>query len=557
MPSFARDRPCGIGMVSSDHDDADTRSPAARDRVPRLGPRRVLQADEAEKRQPLLDVVVGRGRICGRFLELPLGERQHTERVVGQQGASHVDACSLGIRHRHDPGRRPDVAAAREDDLGSPFHERPRLSFERANDGHALAVRVERDAAQARHVDVELLRRDATLRGHDEERALGRVADNPGAALARVEDGVVAGRRGTQETEQRLVGHRRYLGVVAEEDTVGRVSLARHAEHAFGGNHLARRHLTDGESPGLVGADHLRTAERLDRGQASDERVTSHHARDAERQRNRDDRGETFGDCRDGEAHGREEELEGRQPACDAEDEHQHDDRRACPEQAAGDLVEAPLERRVAARRRLEQAGDATDLGLHAGGDDDGPPGPARHAGAEEHHAAAVGERCLDAAHRGVLLDRFGLAGQRCLVGPQHGRVNQPRIGRNQISRVDEEQVAAYDVTTRDDFCPSVADYSRTRCGHSRERGDRLLGAVLLEEPDDGVEDDDGDDRAAVDDLAESNRDPGGADQNPHHQALELSCEDREPRRALGLAQLVRSVRDQPRPRRIPRKPVR
>jgi hypothetical protein len=52
-----RDRLAGAAAVAGDHDDADSRVPAAADRVRNLGTRRVDHADEAEELEVVLDRV--------------------------------------------------------------------------------------------------------------------------------------------------------------------------------------------------------------------------------------------------------------------------------------------------------------------------------------------------------------------------------------------------------------------------------------------------------------------------------------------------------------------
>lgn len=63
-------------------------------------------------------------------------------------------------------------------------------------------------------------------------------------------------------------------------------------------------HLVRGERARLVGADDVRAAERLDRGQAAHDRVFLGHLLRAEREAGRDDNRESLGDGGDGERDG-------------------------------------------------------------------------------------------------------------------------------------------------------------------------------------------------------------------------------------------------------------
>ena len=87
---------------------------------------------------------------------------------------------------------------------------------------------------------------------------------------------VVAGDRGSQE----IVQHGILLGqscAVSEDRAVGGVTLTRHLEDAVTRHNLARGHFANGQRAGLVGAYDLRTAQRLDRVETADERVSPRH----------------------------------------------------------------------------------------------------------------------------------------------------------------------------------------------------------------------------------------------------------------------------------------
>ena len=126
-----------------------------------------------------------------------------------------------------------------------------------------------------REGDLRVVAQDARL--HELRRALAasrRLLEADDAALRRVRDavdGVLA---------QRVVGLRRLL--------------LRHDERDDG-------HLVGGEGARLVGADDGGAAKRLDGGQLADDDVAVGHATGAEREAERDHRGEPLGDGRHAE----------------------------------------------------------------------------------------------------------------------------------------------------------------------------------------------------------------------------------------------------------------
>ena len=63
------------------------------------------------------------------------------------------------------------------------------------------------------------------------------------------------------------------------------------------------------------------------------------------------------------------------------------------PDESAAERVQSALERRALLLDRADERADAADLGLRAGGDDDGPAGARRDRRALVHQVAAIGER--------------------------------------------------------------------------------------------------------------------------------------------------------------------
>jgi hypothetical protein len=109
-------------------------------------------------------------------------------------------------------------------------------------------------------------------------------------------------------------------------------------------------------------------------------------------------------------------------------------------------------------------------------------------------HDVGLGLACL-------ACDRHGLAGQRRRVDLQ-ASCDQSRVGRDPVALVEEDDVAGHELAGIYELAPFVAedgDRVRQKC---RQCLDRPLGLVLLQEREDGVEQDDGDDGAGEDGCA-------------------------------------------------------
>src|SRR5690606_13419798 len=163
---------------------------------------------------------------------------------------------------------------------------------------HALAAGVERDLVHAREVVLKLVAHQARLGGGDDERAFSRVADHAHAVriiLVYLQPRVAGERGGGQKLAHIVDLVRADLFAVKIELADGRVALPGHLDLVAHHREANRRHLVLGERAGLVRADGRGAAERLDGGQAADERVALHHLAHAERQVNGDDGRQALG----------------------------------------------------------------------------------------------------------------------------------------------------------------------------------------------------------------------------------------------------------------------
>ena len=85
------------------------------------------------------------------------------------------------------------------------------------------------------------------------------------------------------------------------------------------------------------------------------------------------------------------------------------------------------------------------------------------------------------AMRRSVLRHRQALARERGLRRLQRGGLDQPRVGRNGVAFLDEDDVARHELARRDALPCAVADDVGVRRRHLAQRRHRLFGARLLD----------------------------------------------------------------------------
>ncbi len=190
------------------------------------------------------------------------------------------------------------------------------------------------------------------------------------------------------------------------------------------------RHLVARQRAGLVAADGGGRAQRLHRRQPADDGAAPGHALHAHGQRDGHGHRQPLGHHRHHLADGHHQHLGQRQPAPQAEQHHHHEQAQRRTDQPAPELLDAPLQRRRRLDRGGGQPGDVADLGVHAGGHDQG----ARAAGADEgagiDHASAVGQAGVLGQRRQGLGHGHRFAGERGLGHLQLRELDQPRVGR-------------------------------------------------------------------------------------------------------------------------------
>ena len=167
--------------------------------------------------------------------------------------------------------------------------------------------------------------------------------------------------------------------------------------------------------------------------------------------------------------------------------------------------VEALLQRRPAGAHPLQQGGDATEFGAHPGGHDHAPAAAVGDLGTRVGHVGAVAERAGRRRRRAAsicLVDRFGLAGERRLLDPQPGRLDQPKIGGHDVAGLEQHHVAGHQLDRGDLDHPAIAVRPDRRHGEPAQRGDGPLGPVLLDEPEQREQHHDRADRSRFEDTS-------------------------------------------------------
>ena len=178
-------------VVAGDHADADARLLAERDRVPGLLAGRVDDPDEREQRQVLHLRRADRRRDRSGRVEVPRGDGEHAQPLAGE--AVVLGQHALAAVRRRAVRSRPAsriVRRAGEQHVGRALdeaaHDFPARLLHLVEGRHQLVVRVERHLADAREDASRLVDVEPALRGEDDERGLGRVADDLAVAHRRV-----------------------------------------------------------------------------------------------------------------------------------------------------------------------------------------------------------------------------------------------------------------------------------------------------------------------------------------------------------------------------------
>ncbi len=306
-------------------------------------------------------------------------------------------------------------------------------------------------------------------------------------------------------------------------------------------------HLVPGQRARLVRADDADRAQRLDRRQAADDGVARCHAAHADGERYGHHGGQPLGNGGHGEAYAGHEHVEQRL----APDQRAEGDRRQRQGQdgareAAREDGHLANERRLQRLDLAEQTADPADLGGAARGGDDAPAVPACHQRAGIGHRAPVAERGVSGHRLRALLGRHRFARQRRLLHGQTTGLGEAQVGRNPIARLEQDLVAGDEPRGVDRPPVAVAEHARVGRQHAADRPHRRLGPALLDEAHDGVDENDPEDDARVDELAEEHRCRAGDEKDVDQHVVELAKEPPRRGKPDALRQPVGAVSAKP-----------
>ena len=320
---------------------------------------------------------------------------------------------------------------------------------------------------------------DAELAHRFEHPHLGRFAARLSRPLRR-ELGARAGGGGTAEEAEDRIGRDRRRGrsVALEVDLAERRPDAR------------RAHPVLGQGAGLVGADHGRRAERLDRREPLDERALSgelgHPDGECERDRRQKPLGDVGDDQTDREAGGVVEGEAGDEPADRQKGKPRGD---GDDGDQPGDAPHLQLER---ARLRLDpfrERGDPPELGLHPGCVDERGRLTRDDRGAAEDQVTRLEQLPAPRLVSRGAQHRLRLARQRREVDVERP-FDQPRVRGDSLALLDEQYVAGHELGRMHERTLAVPANRGLLRQVRTQRLDRALGLALLRKGESGVEDD-------------------------------------------------------------------
>lgn len=329
-----------------------------------------------------------------------------------------------------------------------------------------------------------------------------------------------------------------------------RAALARPEHLAGGQTQFGDRHPVLGQRAGLVGAQHGRGAQCLDRGGAAGQHPRLRDPPGAHRHEHRQHHRKLLRQHRhaDGDAG-----QYGVEPAVAQRAVEHHDQRR----EAGGDEAEGAnhragldLQTRRFGLQRAERLADLADLAAGAGGDDLGEAAAANHQRAGVHRRLIVAAGPAQCGGVGFaareLAHRHRLAGEQRLVDQEIVGLQQHRVGGDAVTLRQHHDVSARYLAPRNAFADAVADHQGTRAGEIAQRLQHAFGACFLNHRDHHRQrgEDQQDDRFLQ--IAERHVDHAAAEQQRQHRLAHHLQHDAEQRAAIRAWQLVVALAGEP-----------
>ncbi|CCB78271.1 protein of unknown function [Streptantibioticus cattleyicolor NRRL 8057 = DSM 46488] len=433
------DRTGGLRVVAGEHHGAHARLPQRGDQRRGAGPRGVGQADEAEEFQ------VGQG----------FGEHVGGGAPAGRAPGHRDDAQPLPGQFLHDAfgvGRRP--TAGGQDDFGGALdHQQGGGVAGAADRGGVTAARLEGLLGQRVPVGVG--------RGGGEHGLVGGV-------------GVGAG----------VVGLARAGAGGRPQDGGGPGAGWRGG--AVGGDHGDDVQPVLGEGAGLVEADGVHPAQRLQRARGPYQDAVPAQPAGGGHLRHGGHQRQPFGDGGHRDRHSPTHRV----PYRTAAQQGEPGDHRAAGQGERHHLGRQPAQPHLDAGRGRgagRQGRRPARLGLLPGAHHDGPGAAGHHGGALVDHAPAVGDGGPRGG-RGVFGGGQRFAGERGLVHLQAVRLQQPAVGGDHVGGAQFDDVAGAQPGGVDGGGAGLAHPAGLAPLADRERRQRPLGAQPLDAADGGVD---------------------------------------------------------------------
>ena len=159
------------------------------------------------------------------------------------------------------------------------------------------------------------------------------------------------------------------------------------------------------------------------------------------------------------------------------------------------------------------------------------------HDGAHERTGGEVRGR-VGRCRRGRLDGRHRLSGQHGFVALELVRLQQPHVGRDHVADAQGHDITGHEVAHVEELLGAVAPHQGLVADVGVQRGDRDLGAVLVDKAQPDAQDHDRGDDPAIDAVTRGRGHGRGGEQQEEQRVAELPGED-TPHRHPSLGQDV------------------
>ena len=504
-------------MIAGDHHRRNAGAETGRNRCSGFRARRIHQADQSDEYQPAFrnfGIIQVRNGIPAAA-----GQCQHAQSVGG-----HRSRSTFQFRARQAPhtGCVKHPGAERQYRLGCTLGIGHHAVGAGMKCGHAHAHRIKRQFSATRRIMLENLPRKTGALRSDMQCHFGRVS---GRTADRIAGGVVALRHRREQALSDCAGH-----------------LLRRQQRALDATGFDA-HPVLGQRAGFVGTDIGNRTQRLDAGQPAHQRLLFNHAIGTERECNGDNSRQCFGYRRHREADRSKQHQQRRFASQQSGDKDQRANQQYKNCQPPAEGREPLLQRCFRFFAGRQQRGNMPQFGRHAGRHHQTGAASVGHDGALVGHVAAVAERGIGFGKKpGILVHRHRFTGQRGFFHTHAHGFDQAQIRRHHVAGLQQHQIAGHQFAGGNHRALSVAQYGRRWRRNTLQGGHRLFGAIFLRKTNDGIEQQDGDNRQRIRNVTDHAGQHCGRHQHDNHEVGKLGHENM-PGAALGsLLQQIGAV---------------